>query len=149
MEGSQGLPVPEPEPPPPWELTTTYDWLRPRARTPGTAGVYVTNSLLEVGERVILKGVVQRNRSVHHADEHRLTSLERVFLVLDGKGGHTKSYYSDLQNAINAQPRGETEYFRYRACANGTLHLAFKRADLLAEFNKRAAGAVLRPVETP
>lgn len=43
---------------------------------------------------------------------------------------------------------GETDLFAFRCCANGNLHLRFRRLDLLARFNQIAGGRRLRPQKT-
>lgn len=131
-----------------------YDWLRPRSRGSHGAGRFVTNSLFELGERVVLTGMVKVSRSdtghfqVVYSMSAHLTALERVFLTLDGQGMRTKSYRSDIENAIastGTDGRGATDYFEFRACKNGHLHLRFKVSGLLADFNARAGGAILKP----
>lgn len=125
-----------------------FEWLRP----PGSK--YKRNSELEVPERVILGYCIERgwrshgNLQVNYRREQHLTALERVFLAIDGKGQTTRGHYSDLSGAIKTAPKpwtGETEYFEFRACLNGNLHLRFRRLDLLARFNQIAGGARLRP----
>ena len=112
-------------------------------------GQYKTNNLYEVGERVILTGLIRDGSTyVDYRDRPKLVSLERVFLWLDGQGGRTKNNRSELEEAIDAAPwegRAETTYFELRKCRNRNIHLRFKRKDLLAKFNAIAGGAVLKP----
>jgi hypothetical protein len=127
-----------------------FQWLRP----PGSK--YKRNSELEVPQRVILSYCVSPSWSggrldVNYHREPYLTALENVFRSLDGNGSTTKTHYSELSGAIKAAPKpwtGETEYFAFKACKNGNLHLTFRRLDLLARFNAIAGGARLRPKET-
>jgi hypothetical protein len=126
------------------QVGEVYELLRPRN------GRYKTNSLYEEKERVILpywialpyKGEKTIRSNWSYSDQYY--ALENVFLALDGRGSITKSYRTELESAVNASPEGETTYFRYRACLNGNLHLAFKRLDLVAKFNKIAGGRRLR-----
>lgn len=133
-------------------IVEVFERLRPRENT--RANEYKTNTQFEVGERVILTGMVgpgygnQRWR-VAFCDSARneLTALENVFRMLDN-AGTPAGYYADIINAINAAPddgRGATTYFVFRCCRNGNLHLRFNRLDLLARFNRIAGGMRLRP----
>lgn len=123
-----------------------FEWLRPPRSN------YKTNTEFEVGRKAILSYPVERKMfgggfEVSYHWQQRLTALENVFSALDGRGQTTKSYYSDLSNAIkDAGPdgRGETDYFRFRCFKNGNLHLEFVRLDLLDRFNAIAGGMRLR-----
>lgn len=132
-----------------------FEALRPR---PSRGRVYRRNSELEVPRKVILPGVVEdawygRRRPkgspvalrVHCHWQQTLVAIENVLHALQGKGSITKTHHSELSNAIDLSPVGETSLFRYKAHLNGTLHLEFKDIDLLARFNQRAGGARLRP----
>jgi len=131
-----------------------YDWLRPAHD--GGGGRYVTNSRLEVGERVVLTWMVERQwhgrgyRVRWDRADERLTALENVMRGLDGQGQRPRGHRADLTNAIEASPdgRAETPYFEVRAFKNGNLHLRFLRLDLLARLNRIAGGATLRPHES-
>ncbi|RTL30577.1 MAG: DUF4942 domain-containing protein [Rhodocyclaceae bacterium] len=130
-----------------------FDWLRPRGHT--RAGQLVTNTELEVGRRVIVDSVVSRSGwtpgkpwRVDEGDRQMLIALERVLYALDGQGEILKGQQSELQTAIadcGEDGRGETPLFRFRVCRNRSLHLEFKRIDLLARFNALAGGTRLRP----
>lgn len=126
-----------------------FNWLRP----PGSH--YKTNTELEIGERVVLEGMVERGftywRLKYSDRDAHLTALENVFTALDGKGQVTKGHYSEISEAIQRtarterECRGETEYFAFRGFMRGTLHLRFKRLDLLKRLNEIAGGKRLRP----
>lgn len=123
-----------------------FDWLRP----PGSR--YKTNTELEIGERVILGGVVEAGYGrepfrTNYYFEPQLSALENCFTALDGRGSITKGHYSELSSAIKSSPdgNGETQYFRFKCFKNRNLHLQFKRLDLLARFNAIAGGRRLRP----
>jgi hypothetical protein len=123
------------------------------------AGEYKTNqrnARWELGERIVLTSVVSKcwirkgRFDVRDHSSQRLSALERVFLALDGAGMTGRGYYSDLEVAIKTVEkggRGRTALFEFRACGNGSLHLRFLRADLLAAFNRVAGGRRLRGVD--
>lgn len=133
-----------------------FEWLRPNSRS--AAHRYKRNSELEVPRKVIIAGVMEGfcgALSVRYGCRWydwgaRLTALETLLKALDGKGHSTDNWRSDLHTAIDASCKankysGATEYFKFRACKNGNLHLEFLRPDLLARFNELAGGARLRP----
>jgi hypothetical protein len=120
-----------------------FEWLRPRNSK------LKTNSEYEVPAKVILPSMVEMTFGRWHVNHYRqqnLVALENVFNSLAGNGQVAKAYQSQLQTAIEASSgEGETELFRFKACANRNLHLWFKRGDLLARFNRIAGGKRLRP----
>lgn len=129
-----------------------FDWLRPRS------GTYKTNSLLEIGPKVILHCLEPRDKrwsferhKVSHYSAQNLVAMERVFNGLDGKGEILHTYQSELQTAIEASfpngGRGETPLFSFKCFENGNLHLEFRRLDLLKKFNMIAGGRTLRPCQ--
>lgn len=124
-----------------------YNFLRPRRSD------LVTNSQYEVGEKVVLHGWVEpgfmRRMHVRYHYTAECRALENVFTALDGQGQISKSYRGELGDAIEKATaetnyRGETTYFRFRACKNGNLHLEFKRLDLVKRFNEMAGGRRLK-----
>jgi hypothetical protein len=129
-----------------------FDHLRPRSRT--KSAKYKTNRKDVVGDRAILTSIVDtkhfdffKTYRMHDSEaEQRLRTIENLFLALDGKGSTGKGYRSELQSKIEASKDGigQTEYFAFRACQNGNLHLSFRRPDLVAELNRRAGGMNLR-----
>lgn len=131
-------------------VTEVFDWLRPRDVSDRR---YATNSLYEIGKRVVLERVVEvawqraGGYSVNYHYEQNLTALENVFTALDGNGMINEGHYSLLSAAIKACVGGvgETDYFRFRCFKKGTLHLEFKRTDLVAKLNAIAGGKTLRP----
>jgi len=141
-------------------VVEVFEWLRPRPHT--KVGKLKTNTELEVGRRVILGYMVERNfpgrrdGGFHVRYGYRgaceaaqmLIALENVFHALDGRGQIAQSHKSELQwqiDAADGPSHGETDLFRWRSCENGNLHLEFKRLDLLRRFNQLAGGARLRP----
>lgn len=126
-----------------------FSLLRPR----GYGAKYKTNTQFEIGRRAILTGVISGSWSnkfqVNYYYTQDLLALEKVFRALDGKGEMAKSWKSELQQAIEELPlsgdgREETEYFKFRACRNGNLHLEFKRMDLVKRLNEVAGGKTFR-----
>lgn len=135
-------------------VVEVFNWLRPSRRSDFGAGKYKTNNLLEIDERVIITGCVHASYSgggceVDYDDRANLLALERVLLVLDGQGMRNKGHVSELEQAIEASgkaAKGETEYFAFRAFkGERTLHLRFKRKDLLAQINRIAGAGLLKP----
>ncbi len=120
-----------------------FEWLRPRRSQ------YKTNTEFEIGKKVILGWTVEtawhgRYRPNYHR-EKELTALDNVFHMLDGKGP-IKTYHGPLYDAITASEDGTgvTEYFKFRCCRNGNLHLEFLRPALAAKLNAVAGGNRLR-----
>lgn len=121
-----------------------FDYLRPRN------SAYKTNSEFEIGKRVVLTWIVEAGwcgrafRVLYNRDCY-LNAIDNVFHLLDGKGV-VKSHYGPLYQAIEESKdgTGQTDYFKFRACKNGNLHLEFLRLDLLARFNAIAGGARLK-----
>jgi hypothetical protein len=109
-----------------------------------------TNTEFELGKRVILTWMVEKGwnrgkfRVNYHRDKH-LTALDNVFYMIDGKGP-IKSYHGPLYDAITDSPdgTGKTEYFKFRCCINGNLHLEFLKPALVAKLNAIAGGNRLR-----
>lgn len=130
------------------KVREVFEWLRPHNST------HKTNSEMEVPPRVILGHVVEwvgylgRFRVNYDYAQQKLIALQAVFQALDGKGHVVRSTYSDIENMLTSgkgQHAGEVPYFRFRAFRNGNLHVAFTRLDLLAQLNRIAGGARLRP----
>jgi hypothetical protein len=123
-----------------------FSFLRP----PGSH--YKRNSEFEVPRRIALTWIIDTWHAKtfaskflrpRHEVEQNLTALENVFSSLDGQGSTTKGHLSTLSETIRQTKRGElgeTEYFAFRGYANGSLHLEFKRLDLLKRLNAIAGG---------
>lgn len=112
---------------------------------------YKTNTEFEIGKRVILRYAVESNYSggyrTSYQREAELRALDNVFHTLDGNGT-IKTHGGPLIDAINGSKRGEpgeTNYFRFRCYKNRTLHIEFKRLDLVSKLNQMAGGARLKP----
>lgn len=133
-----------------------FDWIRPRRDENGrgyNGAKFKTNREDVIGSRIVRESMIDRDDAsrgrfrVRYDDaQQRLRVLENLFLALDGKGATGKGYVSELEAAINSSKDGigRTEYFAFRACKKGTLHIEFLRSDLLAELNRRAGGMNLR-----
>lgn len=120
-----------------------FNWLRPENSR------YKRNSEYEVPRRVVLTWMIDTKYCtphVHYDKQANLLALDNLFSGLDGKGQIAATYKGPSVDAIDAAKGGlaETEYFEYRACKNGNLHCTFRRADLLAKFNRIAGGKRLR-----
>lgn len=121
-----------------------FDFLRPPQSR------YKTNTEFELGKRVILTWQVEKGWSrgkfrVNYHREKHLTALDNVFHMIDGRGP-IKSYHGPLYDAITDSPdgTGKTDYFKFRCCINGNLHLEFLKPDLVAKLNAIAGGNRLR-----
>lgn len=107
-----------------------------------------------IGSRIILTRcfnfswgpTLDWNYTGHERDT--LQDIERVFLVLDGKG--PRAAYAGIVGAVDAHRTGnrdsiewpvvvEGDYFRLRAFKNGNAHLWFTRDDLVKLANKELA----------
>jgi len=121
-----------------------FDMLRPRSSE------YKTNTEFEIGEKVILNYIVDHDNGytrLCYRRERRLVSLDNLFHLLDGKGG-TK-YPGDLVTAVTEAIRerkwgAETEYFETKWHKKGTMHIKFKRMDLVKELNRHAGSNRLK-----
>jgi hypothetical protein len=124
-----------------------FEYLRPPQSR------HKTNTEYELGKRVILtwqveKGWGRGKFSVNYHREKYLTALDNVFHMIDGKGP-IKSYRGSLYDAITDSPdgTGKTDYFKFRCCMNGNLHLEFLKPELVAKLNAVAGGNRLRNQE--
>lgn len=99
----------------------------------------------KVGSRVILTRAFDDWGSWNYYTNLRdtLVDIERVFLVLDGKG--PRAAYGGIVGQVDTDRKGgglgkrqsehEGEFFRVRIFKNGNAHLWFTRDDLLATVN--------------
>jgi hypothetical protein len=123
-----------------------FDMLRP----PRSA--YKTNTEFEIGPKVILNYMMDYSSygscSLGYYRQQRLTNLDNVFHLLDGKG--STKYPNDLVTIITMAMHerrwgAETEYFKCRWHKKGSMHITFKRLDLVQELNRIAGGNRLKP----
>jgi len=102
---------------------------------------YATNNEFAVGEKVILTGIVESKfgwRISHYHDDD-LADLDKTFHLLDGKG--FPKWPGDMITAMQTAMRdghqeAETEFFALKWFKKGTLHITFKRMDLVQELNR-------------
>jgi hypothetical protein len=121
-----------------------FDYLRPPQSR------FKTNTEFELGKRVILTWQVEKGWSrgkfrVNYHREKYITALDNVFAMIDGKVP-VKSYHGPLYDAISDSPdgNGQTDYFKFKCCLNGNLHLEFLKPELVAKLNAVAGGNRLR-----
>ncbi len=113
-----------------------YDFWKPSTN-------YKRNSEFQLQPRIIRPSMVEPGYSggfrINYMRRQHIIALDNIFHLLDGKG-MVKGYSGPLADEIETSKdgRGETEYFRFRCCKNGNLHLEFKRKDLLDKFNQIA-----------
>jgi len=130
-----------------------YEWLTPGNKSNSRwEAEYVTNKRNardELGKKVILGWMIENQSawssqpfSTNYRNHDKLAALDRLFCLLDGKPApEVNTYQSPLVAAINTVDSGgygETEYFKFRACQNGNLHIEFKRLDLVQKLNEIA-----------
>jgi len=122
-----------------------FEFLRP------PCSKYKTNSEFEVGERVILKAFYgdrwNDRPKVEYSRNQDFHNLDNVMHLLDGKGP-VKSHTGPLVDGIDKTERfglvGSTDYFEFKPCKNGNVHIKFLRMDLVAKLNQIAGGNRLR-----
>lgn len=125
-----------------------YEWLTPGNKSSERwEASYATNKRTArdaLGKKVILGWMIDASFGylrVMYGKTEKLAAVDRLFHLLDGKNppeGNT--YTSPLVVAIDRAKEsggfGETEYFKFRACQNGNLHLEFRRLDLVQKLNE-------------
>jgi hypothetical protein len=117
-----------------------FDMLRP------PRSEYKTNTEFEIGSKVIMNYMVDCSYGsciLEYRREQSLINLDNVFHLLDGKGGI--KYPHDLVTTIKTAIREnhwnvETEYFRCKWHKKRSMHITFKRLDLVQELNRIAGG---------
>lgn len=108
---------------------------------------YKTNTEYAVKKRIILEWMIdtyvyrgKRNHpSLDHGNEQKLRILDNAFSLMDGKGPvkYPGDSITTLKEALSSrQQECETAYFKYRWHLNGTLHVTFKRMDLVKTMNE-------------
>jgi len=125
----------------------TFDFLRPW-RDDG----YKTNEAFahfEVTKKVIIEYGVETwysSVSVNHYKEKFFRGMDNAFHLMDGKG--PVKYPGDLVTKMKEAIREgawdcETEYFKCKWFKKGTVHIVFKREDLVRKMNAIAAGGTI------
>ncbi len=107
----------------------------------------------KIGSRVILSNAFEDSGcwSYHNHMKDTLIDIERVFLILDGKG--PRATYAGIVGVVDRerkelgigwsnlkQSEHEGDYFKVRCFKNGNAHLWFTRKDLVEQANKLLAG---------
>lgn len=119
-----------------------FDWLRPWKHDG-----YRTNNREIIGRKVIktsmFENVWNDKMSLVYYNDKYIQALDNVFHLMDGKG--ISKYPGNLVTAIKeACSRNvnfcETEYFSVKWYKKGTMHLEFKKMDLLDKVNAKAGG---------
>ena len=122
-----------------------FEYLRPHDSK------HKTNTEYEIGKRAIITCCFQYGGYVSSYYDHKITSIDNVFHLLDGKG--TAKYPDDLLSRINSVSQGktppnnklETEYFKLKwYFRSDTLHFEFLRKDLLDKLNAIGGGNRLK-----
>jgi hypothetical protein len=101
-----------------------------------------TNRRYAIGRKAILSHIVDARfgtMSLSHHYDQSIRSIDNVFHLLDGRG--SPKYPDDLVTHIRKSMTErmqscETEYFRCQWFKAGTLHIWFKRADLVTKLNE-------------
>ena len=115
-----------------------------------------TNDGYKVNERMVFPyGVSFDNKFTKHFETWRChgqhaqatQDLDRILCVLEAKPYEScytvnqglKHSMDAFNNGHDTSKCGESKYFEFRFFQKGTLHLKWKRLDLLEQFNRRAA----------
>ena len=119
-----------------------FNWLRPWKRDG-----YKTNNREIIGRKVIktsmFENVWGEKMSLVYYNDKYIQAMDNVFHLMDGKG--VAKYPGNLVTAIKEACREnniscETEYFTVKWYKKGTMHMEFKRLDLLDKVNAKAGG---------
>lgn len=117
-----------------------FDWLRPRG---GRNADLKTNQKWKVGNKIITRGCELRYSrgafTVMYDYQKHFIALDNVFHMLDGRGV-LKSHSGPLVAAIEASEdgTGQTDFFSFKCCKNGNIHITFTRPDLVDKINLMA-----------
>jgi hypothetical protein len=126
-------------------IKEVFEFLRPHRNH------YKTNSEFEVGSKVILEYYMDvTSWSIHlsYTRDQNIRCLDNVFSLLDGKGPvkYPGDLLTTMRSAFQEKRMGcETKYFKVKWFKKGTLHIEFKRLDLLSELNRIGGGNRLKP----
>lgn len=108
---------------------------------------YRTNAKepFRIGSKVIMESMVEmsfrRGLCLRYGTwaKDKLNDLDRVFQTLDGKSFQAHALTSAMDAAFEAGEVFDNDYYRAKAFKKGTLHLEFKRQDLLDKVNEQIA----------
>jgi hypothetical protein len=127
-----------------------FDWLRPRHDW--GVGALKTNNKWKIGPKVIIGGAVERwsrhePYRLNGYREQSFRTLGNVLSLMDGQG--VEQYPHDLVTRLKSGLQRSwvvvDAYATYKAYANGNLHVAFSRQDLVDRINQMAAERHLAP----
>lgn len=119
-----------------------FNWLKPWKYE-----TYKTNNKEIIGRKVIknsmFENVWNEKMSLVYYNDKYIQALDNVFHLMDGKGisKYPGNLVTAIKEACSKNIRGcETEYFICKWYKKGTMHLEFKRLDLLDKVNAKAGG---------
>lgn len=118
-----------------------FDWLLPHWRDE-----FKTNKKYKIGPKVIKTWMVDPSWGncfhVRYGSEKELTALDNAFNLLDGKGvrRHPENLVCAINTAMKDQELYEDELYKIKWYLKGTMHIEFKRLDLLKKLNEAGAG---------
>lgn len=126
-------------------IKEAFEILRPRHSK------HKTNSEFDVPPKVVVTNWMERIKysgsvKLGYYCRGQIQSVCNAFSLMDGKG--VSKYPCNLETAITGAidknlDTCETEYFKCKWYLAGTLHLEFKRLDLLAKLNQIGGGSRL------
>jgi len=127
-------------------LQEVFEILRPHKHY----HVFKSNSEFEIGKRVCFEWYMDTSYGMcrpNYSREKNLAAIDKLFYLLDGKPA--PQYPSGIVTTLNEACRqkqweAETDYFILKWYKKGSLHIEFKRLDLVTEINKRAGGMRLK-----
>jgi Domain of unknown function (DUF4942) len=112
---------------------------------------YKTNNAFKIDNKVIFDGALQisfwgKSNHYHHywsqygRGQHEIMDVERTLRILDGQKPF-ESRYEGVIGAIDAAAKeggfsAETEYFKIVWFKKGSVHITFKRPDLIEKANR-------------
>lgn len=106
---------------------------------------YRTNAAepFRIGSKVIMEWMVgpsyRKGLCLRSGATDRINDLDRVFQTLDGKPFQPRGLTSAMDAAFEVRQVFENDLYRAKAFKKGTLHLEFKRQDLLDKVNEQIA----------
>lgn len=126
-------------------VVEVFEILRPGAKDTNRHKTNTKHARFSLGRKVILTGAVEgwSKYHVNHWHGDKIMAVDKIFHLADGQPFVGSGYQSPLIDSINTTPLrsgagGETEYFKFTCYLNGSLHLEFKRLDLVDRLNRVA-----------
>jgi hypothetical protein len=99
---------------------------------------FKTNDGIRIGSKIIIPSVFSGPYTHSYSNgPARLTDLQRIFMVLDGKDPtKERSFARHVEKHLSEyRETKETDYFKIKACRNGNVHINLLRSDLVSKFN--------------